>query len=163
HRQGPRRPPRRHLPRSAMGAQGRLHYACRVLPADLTTSCMWGPHVRERAVAAANHPVWLPHGSRNECLVAVFVVALATWRWRTGRTPLIVERSGRVYRAYPSVTNAPRMAPAATPLIDPAVNQPHARARGMGAWILVPNPTEVPRIKPSSRPARSDFGLTRSR
>ena len=30
-------------------------------------------------------------------LVAVFVVALATWRLRTGRTPLIVERSGRVY------------------------------------------------------------------
>jgi len=68
-------------------------------------------------------------------LVAVFVVALTTWRLRTGRTPLIVERSGRVYRAYPSVTNAPRMAPAATPLIDPAVNQPHARARGIGAWI----------------------------
>src|SRR5262249_4150917 len=71
------------------------------------------------------------------------------------------------HRAYPSVTNAPRMAPAATPLIDPAVNQPHARARGMGAWIEVPNPTEVPRAsprnKPSSRPARSDFGLTRSR
>ena len=29
-------------------------------------------------------------------LVAVFVVALATWRLRTGCTPLIVERSGRV-------------------------------------------------------------------
>ena len=27
----------------------------------------------------------------------MFVVALATWRLRTGRTPLIVERSGRVY------------------------------------------------------------------
>jgi len=30
-------------------------------------------------------------------LVAVSVVALTTWRLRTGRTPLIVERSGRVY------------------------------------------------------------------
>jgi len=30
-------------------------------------------------------------------LVAVFVVALTTWRLRTGGTPLIVERSGHVY------------------------------------------------------------------
>jgi hypothetical protein len=29
-------------------------------------------------------------------LMAVLVAALATWRWRTGRTPLTVERSGRV-------------------------------------------------------------------
>jgi len=38
-------------------------------------------------------------------------------------------------RVYPSVTNAPRMAPAATPLIDPTMNQPQARARGICAWI----------------------------
>src|SRR5262249_8618110 len=30
-----------------------------------------GTHVRERAVAAANHPVWLRHGSRNECLLGI--------------------------------------------------------------------------------------------
>jgi hypothetical protein len=60
---------------------------------------------------------------------------------------------------------APKIAPAAIPFSHPAISHPQAKACGIGMWMYVPKPDEMPSAKPINAPrpipATSDFGLTR--
>ena len=118
---------------------------------------------------------WLHHGIRLAVAWGYFTQEHTSCdRCGSLRLALITKMVGSTHERWRDIVpkrqhyfiNAPRMAPATRPLNQPPRNHPQASASGIGIWMYVPKPADVPRASPmnapKSRPAASDFGRTRS-